>query len=95
LFRFEKEQKIFEVGGVKIGGQPGELPTVLIGSLFHEGHRIVKDPKLGIFDKRRAERLTNIQEEMSEKKGVPCMLDVVGETVEGSSSTIDALCLSA
>jgi len=89
LFKFEKKQKIFEIGGVRIGGQPGELPTVLVGSLFHEGHRIVKDRKLGIFDKRRAERLINVQEEMSEKTGVPCMLDVVGETAEALIKYID------
>lgn len=79
MFKFGKEQNIFEIGGVKIGGQPGELPTVLIGSIFHEGHKIVKDRSSGLFDKKEAERLINIQEEMSEKTGVPCMIDVVGE----------------
>jgi len=79
LFKFGREQNIFEIGGVKIGGQPGELPTVLIGSIFHEGHKIVKDRSSGLFDKKEAERLINIQEDMSEKTGVPCMLDVVGE----------------
>ena len=80
MFRFEREQRIFEIGDVKIGGQPGELPTVMIGSLFHEGHRIVKDRELGLFDEREAERLINVQEEISDRTGVPCMLDVVGET---------------
>jgi len=79
LFRFERKQEIFDIGGVKIGGQPGELPTVLIGSIFHEGHKIVKDRSYGVFDKMEAERLINVQEEMSDKTGVPCMLDVVGE----------------
>ena len=89
LFRFGKEQKIFEIGNVKIGGQPGELPTVLIGSLFHEGHRIVKDRKLGIFDRRKAERLIKVQEEMSEKTGIPCMLDVVAENSQVLVKYID------
>jgi tetrahydromethanopterin S-methyltransferase subunit H len=79
LFRFERKQEIFDIGGVKIGGQPGELPTVLIGSIFHEGHKIVKNRSSGVFDKMEAERLINVQEEMSDKTGVPCMLDVVGE----------------
>ena len=79
MFKFKKKQNIFEIGGVRIGGQPGELPTVLIGSIFHEGHKIVKDRSSGLFDKKEAERLINIQEDMSEKTGVPCMLDVVGE----------------
>jgi len=89
MFKFNKDQKIFEIGGVKIGGQPGELPTVLIGSLFHEGHKIVKDIKRGIFDKKKAERLINLQEDMSEKTGVPCMLDVVGESSEAIIRYID------
>jgi len=89
LFKFDKKQRIFEIGKVKIGGQPGELPTVLIGSLFHEGHKIVKDIKLGTFDKKKAERLINFQEYMSEKTGVPCMIDVVGETSEALIRHID------
>jgi len=89
VFKFEKEQKIFEVGGVKMGGQPGELPTVLIGSLFHQGHRIVKDRRLGVFDKKRAEHLIKAQEEISEMTGVPCMLDVVAENSKALIRYID------
>jgi len=89
LFRFRKEQKIFEIGKVKIGGQPGELPTVLIGSIFHEGHRIVKDRSQGIFDKQRAEHLIRLQEELSEETGIPCMLDVVGDNSDALIKFID------
>jgi len=73
LFKFKKEQKIFEIGHVSIGGQPGELPTVLVGSIFHEGHKIVKDRNLGIFDRKKAEHLINMQDEISERTGIPCM----------------------
>jgi len=89
LFKFETRQKIFQVGSVKIGGQPGELPTVLIGSLFHRGHKIVKDRTRGLFDEAQAEHLIRIQEEMSETTGVPCMLDVVAEYPEALSRYID------
>lgn len=89
MFRFERNQKIFEIGGVKVGGQPGELPTVLIGSLFHRGHRIVKDRRLGVFDKVKAQRLIETQEKMSYQTGVPCMLDVVGDTGEALQKHID------
>lgn len=74
MFKFEKEQKIVEIGEVKLGGQPGELPTVLMGSMFYHGHKIVKDSKRGIFDKEEARRLIRTQEEMSEKTGNPCMV---------------------
>lgn len=89
MFKFGKEQKIVQVGNIKIGGQPGELPTVLIGSIFHEGHKIVKDRKLGIFDRQKAETLIKVQEEMSEKTGAPCMLDVVAEKPEVLIKYID------
>jgi tetrahydromethanopterin S-methyltransferase subunit H len=89
LFVFEKTQKILKVGDIQVGGQPGELPTVLIGSIFHVGHKIVKDRTLGIFDKKKAEHLIKVQEEMSEKTGVPCMLDIVGENSKVLTKYID------
>jgi len=89
MFRFEKTQSVFEVGSIRIGGQPGELPTVLIGSVFHKGHRLVKDHKRGTFDRREAERLIKAQDEISERTGLPCILDVVGETVEAFRNYID------
>jgi tetrahydromethanopterin S-methyltransferase subunit H len=89
LFKFERKQEIFDIGGVKVGGQPGELPTVLVGSIFYEGHKIVKDRSSGVFDRAEAERLINVQEEMSDKTGVPCMLDVVGENSKALTKYIE------
>jgi tetrahydromethanopterin S-methyltransferase subunit H len=37
VFSFTKEQKILDISGIKIGGQPGKYPTVLIGGLFFKG----------------------------------------------------------
>jgi tetrahydromethanopterin S-methyltransferase subunit H len=37
MFSFTKEQEIFEISGIKIGGQPGQYPTVLFGGLFFKG----------------------------------------------------------
>lgn len=54
MFRFEKEQRIVEVGGIKLGGQPGELPTVLTATIFYKGHKIVSDARKGVFDKEKA-----------------------------------------
>lgn len=82
MFRFDRPQSIFQIGKVRIGGQPGELPTVLVGSIFHSGHRIVEDPNKGIFDKKKAEALVNRQDELSDKYGLPCMIDVVGTSPE-------------
>ncbi len=77
---FDSDQRVFEIGEVKVGGQPGELPTVLIGSIFHQGHGIVKDRGKGIFDRKKAEKLLKKQEKVSKRTGIPCMVDVVAES---------------
>jgi len=76
MFRFNKEQKIFDVAGVRIGGQPGELPTVMIGSIFYHKHKILKDEMTGDFDKEKAEEMLAKEAEMSEKTGNPRIVDV-------------------
>lgn len=45
MFRFDKEQIVLDIAGVKIGGQPGEYPTVLAGTIFYGGHSIIEDEK--------------------------------------------------
>ncbi len=76
MFKFEREQRIFDVSGVKLGGQPGQFPTVLIGSIFYHGNSIVEDAASGKFDKERAEEVLKIEEEFSEKTGTPRIVDV-------------------
>lgn len=78
MLNFAKEQKIVTIGNIKIGGNSGENPTVLIGSIFHKGDKIVTNEKLGIFDKKEAERLIFKQKELSDHSGNPCLLDVAG-----------------
>jgi tetrahydromethanopterin S-methyltransferase subunit H len=89
MFRFEKPQEIVEIGGVRLGGQPGELPTVLIGSIFYHGDKTVTDHVQGIFDKERALRLLQEDEEQSLRTGNPRMVDVNGLTPEALVKYID------
>ena len=89
MFRFEKKQKIVEAGGIKLGGQPGELPTVLTGSIFYSGHKIVEDKKKGIFDKAKAEALINRMDELSDMTTNPFILDVVGNRAEAYEKYLD------
>ncbi len=74
MFKFKTEQKVYEVGRIKIGGQPGELPTVLVGSIFWLGQKMVKDANQGIFDAKEAENLINKIENLSDITGVPFVL---------------------
>jgi len=80
--KFPVEQRVFEVGRVKFGGQPGEYPPVLIGSIFFKGHKVVFDHKKGAFDKIKAKKLVEIQEKYSAETGCPHAVDVIAETPE-------------
>ena len=82
MFRFDKEQVVFDFAGVKMGGQPGEYPTVLAGTIFYGGHNIISDELTGDFDKSRAETLVNDMVEMSDVTGNPCIVQVFGQTEE-------------
>ncbi len=53
MFKFEKEQQVWDFNGTKIGGQPGEYPTVLGASIFYNKHEIVLDDKKGTIDKKK------------------------------------------
>lgn len=89
MFKFGKEQKIYDIAGVKIGGQPGETPTVMIGSIFYIGHPIVTDDRKGEILKDKAEELIKKQEEQTDLTRVPGMLDVVASYPEAMIKFID------
>ncbi len=82
MFRFNHEQTIHNIRGVRIGGQPGELPTVLCGSIFYEGHSIVEDAVKGKFDKERAENLINNQASFSDETGNPHIIQIYGRSLD-------------
>ena len=65
MFSFTKKQEVFDISGIKIGGQPGEYPTVLFGGVFFKGK-----PD---FEKEKA----NVQKMLglSEKTGCPGIPD--------------------
>jgi tetrahydromethanopterin S-methyltransferase subunit H len=77
------------VAGVKFGGQPGELPSVLCGTIFYHGHKIVEDEERGIFDRKAAERLISRQEELSEETGCPCVLHLYARSTLAFEKYLD------
>jgi tetrahydromethanopterin S-methyltransferase subunit H len=79
---FNRNQKMYTIGGIEIGGQPGERPTVLIGSMFYTGHQIVADAEKGIFDEKSAKVLLDREAEISGETGIPRFIDVVGNSSE-------------
>ncbi|AKB26493.1 N5-methyltetrahydromethanopterin:coenzyme M methyltransferase subunit H [Methanosarcina sp. MTP4] len=89
MFKFDKKQEVFEIGGVKFGGQPGEYPTVLVSTMFYARHKIVTDEDKGLFDVAAAETLWNTQVELSDATGNPYVNQIVGETPESIRKYID------
>jgi tetrahydromethanopterin S-methyltransferase subunit H len=80
LYRFEREQSVVSISGVRFGGQPGEFPTVLAGTIFYQGHKIVQDEDQGFFDRDRAETLVVNQAELSDETGNPAVLHIYART---------------
>ena len=65
MFSFTKDQKVLEISGVKIGGQPGMIPTVLFGGLFFKG-----EP-----DYKKTKQLLGNMLDLSNKTGNPAIPD--------------------
>ena len=89
MFRFSVPQRVYEIGGVRVGGEVGENPTVLIGSIFYKGDRLVKDESTGEFDRERAEELISRVEDLSDRTGLQAMLDVVCTNPENAESYLE------
>jgi len=80
LFEYSVEQQTITIGGVKIGGLPGRNATVVIASIFYSKDRLVKDAETGDIDKTATEDVLGMLAEMSDKTGLPTMLDVVASS---------------
>ncbi|NVM30224.1 MAG: tetrahydromethanopterin S-methyltransferase [Candidatus Helarchaeota archaeon] len=74
------DAKNYVIDGVSFGGQQGENPIVLIGSIFYSGHHIITDPEKGEFHREKAEKYIKDFMNYSQKYRIPCALDVVAET---------------
>ena len=77
LFKFKAVQKIVDIANTRIGGQPGELPTVLVGNIFYKGMPEITNHEKGEFHAKSVLKWIAMPEELSEKTGVPHFLDVM------------------
>jgi len=91
MFVFKKEQQTFDFGGVTIGGNPGEFPTVMIGGLFFKSQEVVEDVKKGLFKKDLAKEWVDLGIHMSEETGHPLIIQVYGRTPEAMENHISWL----
>jgi tetrahydromethanopterin S-methyltransferase subunit H len=90
MFTIDREQQVFEIGGIKVGGQPGQHPTVVVPSIFQKGDKVFEGAKRKEgFNERRAKELLKTTDKLSEDTGVPCMADIVANTGEEFKRYID------
>lgn len=89
MFKFSKKQETFNIAGVRVGGQPGEIRTVLSGAIFYKNHSIVTDEKRGLFNKSKAEELLVRQEELSDKTGNQHFVQIFAVTPEAMKNYIN------
>ncbi len=82
MFDYKADQRTLEIGGTRIGGPPGRIPTVLIPSIFYTKDRLVKNVETGEIDKRATEEMLNMLTDLTERTGLGTMLDVVATTIE-------------
>jgi tetrahydromethanopterin S-methyltransferase subunit H len=88
-FKFTTNQNIYTVGRARVGGQPGELPTFLIGSIFWLGQKIVQDANKGIFNVKEAEKIINTLQTQSDITGLQFAFDIIGTTELAFEKYID------
>ena len=89
MFNYSVKQKTYTINGVKIGGEPGEVPTVMVGSMFHTGDRNVSNHAKGIFDQEKAEKQIRDAEEIGDATGLSTMIDLVAENETAASQYIN------
>ena len=89
MFKYDSEQKVCNIGGIKVGGQLGQNPPLLIGSMFQKGDTLIESRKERKFNKKEAQERINEMERLSEETGVPCMVAMVANSLDEIKTYID------
>ena len=89
MLRYELTQKVCTIGGIKVGGQPGENPPLLIGNMFQKGDVILESRKEGKFNREAAVERIREMERFSRETGVPGLIAMVANSEEEIKGYID------
>ena len=89
MFRYELKQKVCDIGGIKVGGQPGDNPPLLIASMFQKGDILLENRKERKFDKAGAKERIHEMERYSQETGVPGLIAMIGNTPDEMKTYID------
>ncbi len=87
MFNFSTEQKVLDLNGVKIGGQPGQYPTALFGTLFYGKRYAELTDEVKAIGKEQVEG----QIAMAEMTGNPAIVDLFIKNVDDVEPRLDFL----
>ena len=89
MLKFDKEQKVCTIGGIKVGGQPGENAPLLIGNMFQKGDTLIESRKERKFNKTEAEERIHEMERLSQETGVPGLVAMVANAPDEAKTYVD------
>jgi tetrahydromethanopterin S-methyltransferase subunit H len=89
MFKFQVEQQVYEIGGVRFGGQPGKRRTVMVGSLFYPRHSAVEDRSAGRLKTGACEKAVHGVERAADETGCPAALMIYAETERAMASYLE------
>ena len=89
MLKYDLEQKVFDIGGIKVGGQPGQNVPLLIGNMFQKGDRLIESRKERRFNKEEAQERIHEMERLSQETGIPGMVALVANNPDEMKAYID------
>ena len=89
MAKYTKEQKVCSIGGIKVGGQPGENVPLLIGNMFQKGDTLIESRKKRKFKKKEAEKRIRELERLSQETGIPGLVAMVANSLDEIKAYVD------
>ena len=89
MLTYKREQKVCNIGGLEVGGQPGDRAPLLIGNMFQKGDILVESRKERKFNRREAEARIHGMERLSRETGIPGMVAMVANTPDEMKAYVD------
>ena len=89
MFKYDLEQKVCTIAGIKVGGQPGENAPLLIGNMFQKGDTLIESRKERKFNRKEAQERIHEMERLSQETGVPGMVAMVGNSLDEIKTYVD------
>lgn len=89
MLNYDLEQKVFNIGGIRVGGQPGQNAPLLIGSMFQKGDTLIESRKERKFNRKEAQERIREMERLSRKTGMPGMIAMVANTLDEIKAYVD------